>query len=1143
MGKVNFGFTPDFQRILTSMGIDFNAMRTSMDQQSSSIQTSWDPKIDLQAPYFRLKRSGIETEGHFISDPRTIAKVQSRKKQGLINADVQKLYDQVLKMREVEAARGAPPTAPKQAWWQKALDIISRPGRGVTTGMFYGNKGVEEAEKAGRSFAGFRGFDEFTEGFKKGFTGKEHKTGTDILREQVGVKNKAALFAGGLAIDIFADPLSYVGFGVGKKLVQEGSKKVAARKVAEDFATPAFDVSKIEKILGSDITKTLSPTAKAKITRSGVIDIGKLTTVLGSQASKAAQLGIADDLTKLGFDTADALKSAKKWLNPKYADDVGVQNEKNLFGDLIKTLPGLQSAKHLDTTFAKVFSETKDTATKQLTEVLNANMEQQVKRTLEVKALGIEAPIAPIPQVTIKALSVVAKTPILDKAIIGFNKTFNTGSRFDHDLYVTKSRAAGKAEQRINMGQQMLVRTFQGISKERRVGWMRSLVTNPNNYGRGVLRTADDKDMGDFAYETFGHLGTFIDWTGKGAGIVSLQKLNSYLPHKYQFDTSVLQTQKQIFNPAQNKGAQNFLNLLAYHKEHFASVDPQDLLYHLHIGIEKSLAREQFMRAIADLGVPVKANHLTTDPVLKDSIKQGSGAVSKLISEHGYGPIITKSTRELEREVDPSWARHLKDRVFHPDVKAGLIPMLRMMEDEKSVEGISRFYDRALSYFKKAVTLPMPSYHIRNSFGDLLTSYTDGVQGARGLASYAQASKVMRFINPLSKNDEIQKILTAPVTPAGQIEDPLQQIAKLLQGGRTSVSGNLVMKKNPKWKDIPGKYVSAEQFMAAYQHMGLKRGFVSSDLERELRGNPNLAMKALHLPMDQVVKLSQQREDYFRMAHFIDRIKRSRAATFEEAAQEAAYYVKKFHFDYTDVTPTERAYFSRAIPFYKFQRFATPLMLQMFFANPGKLLNAQKVMNNMAYAQGYTNDGGLLPTADMIMPEYMRDAMMIPLFNDKGSTVYFGSGVLPSTSIFSQTLGLESSNPRGVAGSMGQNIMQNLTPAAQIPFEGYFGKRVFGKGKIPVQTKEGSYLPYIMSKTPISNFGYQVGQGEGGPDITRILNIASGLGLSANTPARQKSELYRERDIITRQRQQSGYKAPKKTSGRYESGRKEPGTK
>lgn len=1154
---LDFSFTPDFKHMLDSLGITPESLRTGV---SKGLTTGWhESKLDLNAPYFKLKRAGVDPGFNILTDPTVQAQIKS-KKQGNISPDVQKLFDSILKMREEEANRGASSTTPHQAWWAKALDYISRPGRAVEGFL---TRGAEAKLASGpTNFNPFNKanwipdpgvYKQAVGGAKQGFT-KGRFTGGDVAKAYgIEPNNRVGKFLVNLGIDIGTDPLSYVGFGIGKHVIGDSAKVLATKGTAAEISKQlamgpsirgiSIPTQKVlEKLLSAPTGKQLSPLEKAATVKRGQYEIDKLSTILGGQAAKNAQLSLANDLAKVGIHPTEAKHYAIDWLNPKKLNDPVIAKEREQWFDLLKT-SGIDKGKYLDTTLPEIFKETQSAATKQMTEILDANMEQQIKRTVLAKGFGKEMSIAPVPNLVVKAMDKAGKLPVMNSMVKTFNKTFNTGSSFDRQLYITKARAAGKAEQRINLGTQTLVKAFQGVPKDRRIGWMRALTTSaPRNFAHGVLTLADGRDAGDLAQELFDHYGRYIDWTGKGAGIVSLNRLNQYLPHNMRFDTDVI---KAIgFQPGEY--ANNFKNLLGYHAKHFQDIDPQNFFFHVNIGIEKALARDQFMRSLGDLGIPLKATNLNPKDILGASMakvpigkkstniaiqvantsKQSSRVAQELVYKHGYEPIYTKSTREVEKEIDPAYARYLKDKIFHPEIKTGLVHLIKMMDDDKHAEGFWRYYDKALSYFKKAVTLPNPGYHIRNSVGDLLTSYTDGVGGIRGLASYAQAAKLMKSINPVSKNEELQNILTAAVTTEGKIKDPLQEIAQLLSSkGTESLSGRNIMKKNPKWKDVPGQYISAEQLMAAYQHSGMKRGFVATDLAHELHGNPNLALKMTHDVTEKILKYSQQREDYFRMAHFIDRIKRSRASTFKEAYEEAAMYVKKFHFDYTDVTPTERLIFARIMPFYKFQRFAAPLMLQMFAASPGKLLNAQKVLNNMAYAQGYTNDGGFLPTADQILPEYMRDAMMLPLFQSGGNSVYFGNSLLPSTSIFSQTLGLESSSPREVAGSMGQNILQNLTPAAQVPFELYFGKRVLGKGQIPVQSKTGSYLPYLFSKTPVSNIGFNKPQQS--DFSTALINFLSGLGLSENTPARQTSELYREKDVITSHRKQSGFSKKK----------------
>lgn len=1134
------GFTPEFAALLRAAGVTLDFASGFNKGLNTKWGTFTEKDLDQNAPYLKLLHSGIKP-GYTLNSIDTKQAIEEVvKKKGFITPEVQKLYDSVNKQQAQEIARGAETTTPKKGFFHKTLDIISRPGKAITTGLFESNE--ERKRKGETGFGqGWDTFDEFFSGAKKGFLGRESKTGSDILKQH-GVDNKVGLAVGGFATDVATDPLSYIGLGIGKRALQVGSKAIKTENVAKDFADTIAKGPKVNalnaplapdlaKALGIDATKSsklLTPTAKANILAKGTETIDATSSHLGAQAAKIAQENLATNLVKVGMGANKAKTSAARWLNPRTSNAVlaGSANKihqaelasRASWLKLMENSPQVSNLVRLDKSRAVIYQEAKDTTAKQMSEILNANLQQQVKRSLMLKGFGLEAKVADIPEAIGKSLDAVAKVNPINTTMKLFNKTFNTGSRFDRALTTTKARAAGKAEQRIGIAQRSLVSAFRGVNKDQRKAWTKAFVGSPG-LGKNVLKLHDGTDAADYIHDVMNHLGNYIDWTGNGSGILSLRRINAYLPKEYKLNSF-----KAVGYGGNN--VVNFKKLFLSEKDHFSNIDPQNFLYHMHIATEKAIARDQTMKAIAEFGIPKVANILTHDQATGKLIREGSAAARELVNNHGYAPILGKTTRESFKEVDPSFDRYLKDLVFHPEIKKGLTTFINAIDNYKGTSDLMRFYDKAMGYFKKSVTLPSPTYHIRNSIGDVFTSYLDDVQGLRGAASYTQAAKVMKALNPISKDQQISNILNAAPTASGDLINPMKEIANILSAsGKTSLSGRVVMKKSPKWNDVPGSHLSAEQIWAAYNHMGLKRGFVATDLEHELKGNPNLPLQLVHGATQKILDFSQNREDYFRLAHFIDRLKRSKASTFEGAAEEAAQAVKKYHFDYSDVTPTERAVFGRLMPFYKFTRFATPLMLQTFAANPSKILNAQRLLNNISTASGYSNDtGDFLPSADQILPEYFQDLMMLPLFDDNGSTAYFNPG-LPSTSIFNQTLGGSANTPGGVVkGILGQ-AAQTVTPAITTPAELYFGKRVLGGGDVPVESKGGSYLPYLFSKTPLTNTAFNKGPGDNG--LASILSFLSGLGISVNTPGKQTGELYRQRDEIVRNRQKSGYKVPK----------------
>lgn len=78
-----------------------------------------------------------------------------------------------------------------------ALDILGRPSQALKQAGFYGARGENPLEAAW-----------------KGLSGQRELSGVTIA-ENLGVKNKAAKFAAGLAIDIGIDPTSYTTLGLG----------------------------------------------------------------------------------------------------------------------------------------------------------------------------------------------------------------------------------------------------------------------------------------------------------------------------------------------------------------------------------------------------------------------------------------------------------------------------------------------------------------------------------------------------------------------------------------------------------------------------------------------------------------------------------------------------------------------------------------------------------------------------------------------------------------------------------------------------------------------------------------------------------------------------------------------------------------
>jgi hypothetical protein len=102
-------------------------------------------------------------------------------------------------------------------------------------------------------------------------------------------------------------------------------------------------------------------------------------------------------------------------------------------------------------------------------------------------------------------------------------------------------------------------------------------------------------------------------------------------------------------------------------------------------------------------------------------------------------------------------------------------------------------------------------------------------------------------------------------------------------------------------------------------------------------------------------------ENNARLAHFIDKLDKT------GSPEEAALSVKKYLFDYGDLTPFERSKIKKVIPFYTFMRKNTPLIVENLIKNPAKFTIPE-----------HAKEGVLLNPDQNKTPEYLQNGHELP---------------------------------------------------------------------------------------------------------------------------------------------------------------------
>ena len=385
---------------------------------------------------------------------------------------------------------------------------------------------------------------------------------------------------------------------------------------------------------------------------------------------------------------------------------------------------------------------------------------------------------------------------------------------------------------------------------------------------------------------------------------------------------------------------------------------------------------------------------------------------------------IAQYDRAVRKEYFERFTKEVEKRF--PDKSPEMIGNIKKSREVFGVDGeVSAAWrhhvDAVQGHWKRWVTQYRPGFHIRNMLGDSFNAYLAGTNPIR----FGDAGRVLAHT----------------------------------WGKKDGAAGAIKM---------GGKKFSAEEVEALYRRGGLETSFIETEVIGASR------RKISHA----ITEGSQQREKYVRMATFIDSMDKAlkRGVSVQKAVEKAAFRVRKYHFDYTDLTPAERK-LRTFIPFYTYTRKELPLLLEHTLTNPGKIVAPMKAGSAVETMLGVEKDpDDPFPGIDGLVPEYLKDQQII----QKGNNEIFTPGL-----------------PTDMLGSMGPRSFVktqagNLAPWLKGPLELGTGKS-FPLGynlKKKDQSETEMILRYLGAYAPYGNLV----RDSKSSISERLINIMTGAG-------------------------------------------------
>lgn len=272
-------------------------------------------------------------------------------------------------------------------------------------------------------------------------------------------------------------------------------------------------------------------------------------------------------------------------------------------------------------------------------------------------------------------------------------------------------------------------------------------------------------------------------------------------------------------------------------------------------------------------------------------------------------PMFWQELPDTVTKLNPS----LKGLKFDPEVMGEITRTTKKYINPQESGIFMKTFDTIQNTWKKWTLAPFPKYHLRNMVGNLWNNHLAGVSPT----NYPKAQAIQMY----------RKYKTVGGVKKGVVSKYKQQmrswsIAELKKLGITPQQADDII-------------LNAEK--TGVLGTGWFGGDIETAISREITGKAGSALEGvleLGAPGRYITKkgmaFGSAVENNARLAHFIDKIGKG------DDAMTAAKSVKKFLFDYGDLTSFEKQVMKRIFPFYTWTRKNIPLQFEQLVQQPQK---------------------------------------------------------------------------------------------------------------------------------------------------------------------------------------------------------------
>lgn len=369
----------------------------------------------------------------------------------------------------------------------------------------------------------------------------------------------------------------------------------------------------------------------------------------------------------------------------------------------------------------------------------------------------------------------------------------------------------------------------------------------------------------------------------------------------------------------------------------------------------------------------------------------------------------TKASRAPSNFVE-STAKELKGFKFHPVVAKRIDEFTGGMLKDEATSKLLKQFDNLQNVWKASVTSIFPAFHGRNAISNVFLNFMDMGKNVLSPANNTLAASM------LAKNARANRLERAALGVGDAAKTAQKELSSLLN--------------TPAMTDSFGtKYsVGALRALAKRNNIAFTGEFFASDVPTALAKTPFNASKVKRaLPIfsdfygyEKGKQLGSAIEGHARLVNFLHNLKNTGDPI------SAAARTKQFLFDYGNLTPFEKNFMRRIMPFYTFTRKNLEVQVKEGLKAPGRVVTQAKIFNTVGDV--LSNGDSASEEEIKSLPDWMQEGLLIMIDRDNDNVSFVTSLGLP----IEQSLGLSS-----------KDAINMLSPLIKFPVEKITGRSLF----------------------------------------------------------------------------------------------------